>query len=73
MRVGTPQLFSSEKLTLLLNKVELMKTPPTDEAALFESSGMEVGYSWGNPVNFKITTASDLEIARAIVERRERQ
>jgi 2-C-methyl-D-erythritol 4-phosphate cytidylyltransferase len=68
LRVGTPQLFRREILISSFGQIKNMPSPPTDEAALFENLGLAVGYSWGDPVNFKITTKADLEIARALVE-----
>jgi 2-C-methyl-D-erythritol 4-phosphate cytidylyltransferase len=69
LRVGTPQLFKRELLVLSFEQVEKMVVPPTDEAALIESLGIAVGYSWGDPINFKITTKSDLKIAEALLEK----
>jgi 2-C-methyl-D-erythritol 4-phosphate cytidylyltransferase len=68
LRVGTPQLFRRNTLMSSFDQIKNMAAPPTDEAALFESLGMEIGYSWGDPLNFKITTKTDLEIAAAIIE-----
>ena len=44
-----------------------MVPPPTDEAMLMEKNGIETGFAWGNPMNFKITTQSDLDLAEAIL------
>jgi 2-C-methyl-D-erythritol 4-phosphate cytidylyltransferase len=71
MRVGTPQMFRRELLISSFDRIESMPAPPTDEAALFESLGIPVGYSWGDPANFKITTTSDLEMAEALLERKQ--
>jgi len=70
LRVGTPQLFRREKLLASFDKIDEMTSPPTDEAALFERLGIPIGYSLGEPVNFKITTKTDLEIALALIEKR---
>jgi len=69
LRVGTPQMFRREFLISAFNVIQYMPASPTDEAALFESQGIPVGYSWGDSLNFKITTKSDLMIARALVEK----
>jgi 2-C-methyl-D-erythritol 4-phosphate cytidylyltransferase len=69
IRVGTPQLFRRERLMPAFGLIEEMPSPPTDEAALFERLGIDIGYSWGDEMNFKITTAADLETARAIIAR----
>jgi len=73
LRVGTPQLFRRELIMSAFNQVEKMDAPPTDEAALIESQGMAVGYAWGDPANFKITTKADLEIAEALLEKRDKE
>jgi 2-C-methyl-D-erythritol 4-phosphate cytidylyltransferase len=67
MRVGTPQLFRRERLTPAFELIKDMPSAPTDEAALFERLGIDVGYSWGSAMNFKITDKADLETARAII------
>ncbi|MFP4240409.1 MAG: 2-C-methyl-D-erythritol 4-phosphate cytidylyltransferase [Chitinispirillaceae bacterium] len=67
LRVGTPQLFRRERLQLSFQKASQMNPPPTDEATLMEMEGVCVGFSWGDPLNFKITTSSDLFIAEALL------
>ncbi|MDR0331444.1 MAG: 2-C-methyl-D-erythritol 4-phosphate cytidylyltransferase [Chitinispirillales bacterium] len=69
LRVGTPQLFRRERLMSAFEQVKNMPSPPTDEAALFEALGVSIGFSWGDPINFKITTQTDLEIAQALLEK----
>jgi 2-C-methyl-D-erythritol 4-phosphate cytidylyltransferase len=69
MRVGTPQLFRRERLMPAFELIKDMPSPPTDEAALFERLGIDIGYSWGDSMNFKITDRADLEMARAIIAR----
>lgn len=73
LRVGTPQMFRRDLLMQSFGQIQNMQAPPTDEAALFESQGMPIGYSWGDPVNFKITTKTDLMIARALIEKNQHQ
>lgn len=70
VRVGTPQLFLRSKLVEALKTVSELSITPTDEAMLMQHCGIQVGIAWGDPMNFKITTPSDLEIAEAIVERK---
>ncbi|MFW5784706.1 MAG: 2-C-methyl-D-erythritol 4-phosphate cytidylyltransferase [Chitinispirillaceae bacterium] len=69
LRVGTPQLFRRDLLVSSFKKAALMSPAPTDEAALMELEGVRVGFSWGDPLNFKITTSADLFIAEALLER----
>lgn len=70
VRIGTPQLFHRESLMDALSRAELREVTPTDEAVLMEECGHSVGFAWGDPLNFKITTSSDLETAEAILARK---
>jgi len=69
IRVGTPQLFDRMVLVNAFSAAQTMKTPPTDEAMLMEQLGIPVGIAWGDPLNFKITTKSDLLLAEALCKR----
>jgi 2-C-methyl-D-erythritol 4-phosphate cytidylyltransferase len=66
IRVGTPQLFKRELLLDYIGSALTLDQAPTDEAMLFQAHGKPVGFSWGDPKNFKITTPEDLEIAEAL-------
>jgi 2-C-methyl-D-erythritol 4-phosphate cytidylyltransferase len=66
VRVGTPQLFKTSELKKAFVRAERMVPPPTDEAMLMETIGIPVGIAWGDPLNFKITTQSDLMLAEAL-------
>ena len=70
IRVGTPQLFKTSLLKNAFLKVETLGMSPTDEAMLMEACGIPVGIAWGDPLNFKITTKSDLMLAEALYARR---
>lgn len=70
IRVATPQLFHHQSLINAFVHAESMTPPPTDEAILMEISGLNVGFAWGDPLNFKITTQSDLDMAEAILLQR---
>lgn len=70
IRVGTPQLFHKVTLAEGFAKAATMNLPPTDEAMLFESLGHTVGFCWGDPLNFKVTTPSDFLIAEAVMKER---
>jgi len=70
MRVGTPQLFRRERLMSAFELIKDMPSAPTDEAALFERLGIDIGYSRGDAMNFKITDKADLETARAVIAAR---
>jgi len=72
LRVGTPQLFKRQALMAAFDKAPLLDKPPTDEAVLMELSGIAVGWAPGDPMNFKITTQQDLELAEAIVAYRKK-
>jgi 2-C-methyl-D-erythritol 4-phosphate cytidylyltransferase len=69
VRVGTPQLFRTAVLKKAFLAAERMVPPPTDEAMLMETQGIPVGIAWGDPLNFKITTQSDLMLAEALCAR----
>jgi 2-C-methyl-D-erythritol 4-phosphate cytidylyltransferase len=66
VRVGTPQLFKTSLLKKAFLKAGTLDPPPTDEAMLMETMGISVGIAWGDPLNFKITTKSDLMLAEAL-------
>jgi 2-C-methyl-D-erythritol 4-phosphate cytidylyltransferase len=70
IRVGTPQLFLKSELLQSFSAVEIMKIAPTDEAMLMEHFGIPVGIAWGDPLNFTVTTPSDLLLAEALYKRR---
>ena len=70
VRVGTPQLFHRETLDRAFPRATTLSSPPTDEAVLLEKTGVAVGIAQGNPINFKITTPHDFEIAHALLTTR---
>lgn len=65
--VQTPQVF---RRALLQAALERFAEDVSDEAALVERLGQPVAVAPGDPANFKVTTAEDLERARALVARR---
>lgn len=67
VRVGTPQLFKRRLLLEAFEKKPSFSPPPTDEAVLVQTMGKTVGLADGDPINFKITTPADLEIAEALI------
>jgi 2-C-methyl-D-erythritol 4-phosphate cytidylyltransferase len=67
LRVGTPQLFLKRILYDAFTRAESLATPPTDEAMLMQELGFPVGFVWGDPGNFKITTPHDLSVAEALL------
>jgi 2-C-methyl-D-erythritol 4-phosphate cytidylyltransferase len=64
--VQTPQGFRTE---LLLRAYDRSPTDVTDDAALVENLGVQVFVVDGDPMAFKITTAFDLLVAEAVVNR----
>lgn len=64
--VQTPQGFRTE---LLLRAYDRSPTDVTDDAALVEDLGVQVLVVDGDPMAFKITTAFDLLVAEAVVNR----
>ncbi len=73
VRVGTPQLFERKLLNDLFDQIKPDRSPPTDEAILVQNAGIQVGISWGDPNNFKITTKADLEMAQALLTLKEKK
>jgi 2-C-methyl-D-erythritol 4-phosphate cytidylyltransferase len=66
-RAQTPQVFRRDWLVQAHAEVS---GKATDDAALIEALGHRVCLSEGDPLNFKITTARDLELARAWLDSR---
>lgn len=64
----TPQGFRAEVLRAAVAAGQALGTA-TDEAALAEAAGFPVRLVAGDPANLKITTRTDLEVARAMTER----
>jgi len=64
--VQTPQGFHTE---LLLRAYDSSPADVTDDAALVENLGAQVHVVEGDPMAFKITTAWDLLLAEAVVNR----
>ena len=66
----TPQLFFARALRQSLEQALVNGTEITDEASAFELSGGKISLIESTPENFKITTPSDLAMARAIMAKR---
>lgn len=66
----TPQVFRRELLVNAYRKRNELTTPITDDAQLVESLGHPVYVVAGSPLNFKITTREDMELAEAILQAR---
>ncbi|PCH94662.1 MAG: 2-C-methyl-D-erythritol 4-phosphate cytidylyltransferase [Bacteroidetes bacterium] len=63
--VQTPQCFKSDIITAAFD-VEYDQSF-TDEATVVEASGVQVSLMDGDPINIKITTKSDLELAEKLL------
>jgi len=70
VRVGTPQLFRRRVLLEAFTAARDCPSPPTDEAVLMQRMGVPVALAWGDPMNFKITTAADFAMAEALIAHR---
>lgn len=70
LRVGTPQLFYRKILLDCMSCAQTMHVLPTDEAMVLEHNGIDIGFAWGDPLNFKITTMEDLILAEALLQSR---
>lgn len=66
----TPQVFRRDWLVEAYAKRGEIKGPITDDAQLVEVAEHPVMVVPGSPVNFKITTKDDLELAESIVKSR---
>jgi 2-C-methyl-D-erythritol 4-phosphate cytidylyltransferase len=64
----TPQVFVMDSLVRAHDLARLEDRTGTDDASLMEACGYPVTTFPGSPSNLKITTAHDLEIARALLE-----
>jgi 2-C-methyl-D-erythritol 4-phosphate cytidylyltransferase len=68
VRVQTPQLFRRARLIDAFKHTASLSSAPTDEAMLMEAAGIPVGIAPGGPLNFKITTKEDFEMAEALLK-----
>jgi 2-C-methyl-D-erythritol 4-phosphate cytidylyltransferase len=64
----TPQVFRREVIVEGYARRSELKTPITDDSQLVEAIGHEVIAVTGSPVNFKITTRDDIELAEAFMK-----
>lgn len=66
-RVQTPQIFHSAALIEAMYRAcEAGETNHPDESALLHSAGLRVGSFAGDALNFKLTTAEDFTLMRAL-------
>jgi 2-C-methyl-D-erythritol 4-phosphate cytidylyltransferase len=63
-RAQTPQVFRRDWIEAAHAQTS---GRATDDAALVEAAGHRVKVTMGDPLNFKITTAADLELAAALL------
>lgn len=63
----TPQLFPAEALETALTAQLAAGTPPTDEAGAMEATGHRPLLVTGSRTNIKVTWATDLPLAEAIL------
>ena len=69
--VQTPQVFDVDLLRGALENAKEKHIPLTDDCSAVEALGMSVQLTEGSEENIKITTPLDLELAEAILVRRE--
>ena len=62
----TPQVCRKEDLLSAYDIASQSDFKATDEASLLEHAGISVAVYFGSSLNFKITTATDMDIARAV-------
>ncbi len=70
--VQTPQVFRRAEITRALQDALAKGQPLTDDCSAAELAGMEVRLTQGSEENLKITVPTDLVLAEAILQRRER-
>lgn len=66
----TPQVFRRDWLAQAYMQRTQLPGPITDDAQLVEAAGFPVAIVPGSPLNFKITTPEDLELAEAVIKMR---
>ena len=66
----TPQVFRRDLIVAGYAKRNELKIPITDDAQLVEAIGHDVVVVQGSPVNFKITTKDDMQLAEAVLKAR---
>lgn len=71
-RAQTPQVFKRELLVRRYRELGRSAFQATDEAALFDGTGVKVKIVLGDPANIKITTPADLEFFRFCLKRKNR-
>lgn len=69
--VQTPQVFDFDLIRGALDKAAADKVPLTDDCSAVERLGMSVKLVEGDEANFKVTTQTDLLLARCLVKGRE--
>ncbi len=62
----TPQVCRKDDLLRAYEVASRTGFRATDESSLLENAGINVAVYYGSSLNFKITTAEDLDIARAV-------
>ena len=71
--IQTPQIFDVDLVKAALFKAEQEGIAITDDCSAVERMGMKVHIAEGSDENIKITTPTDLVIARRILSAREKQ
>ena len=69
--VQTPQVFDFDLIRGALDKAAADKAPLTDDCSAVERLRMSVKLVEGDEANFKVTTQTDLLLARCLVKERE--
>lgn len=64
----TPQVCRKDDLLSAYEVASQTGFKATDEASLLENAGISVAVYFGSSLNFKITTSTDLQIARAVAQ-----
>lgn len=67
LSVQTPQVFSRDMYTVSFQKAKSDRLFTTDDTAIAENAGFKVEYIDIGSYNFKLTTADDIKLAKAMV------
>jgi 2-C-methyl-D-erythritol 4-phosphate cytidylyltransferase len=65
----TPQVFRTEIIRRAHERAVTEAMEVTDDATLVKRCGYPVQLIEGSPLNFKLTTPTDLQIAEALIEK----
>jgi 2-C-methyl-D-erythritol 4-phosphate cytidylyltransferase len=66
-RAQTPQVFRLDRIAAALNHAQATGFTGTDDASVMAHAGFQITTIPGDPVNIKLTTPHDLDLARYLI------